>query len=152
MSRKLSIRQVFVFTALSALLVACGGPSDEEISAAIREVLDSQVEAWNRGDLEGFMAGYLRSSKLSFASGGSVIRGWDTLLERYETTYGEGRMGMLSFTELEIYPLSNESAYVVGKWKLIRENDAPHGVFTLIFRKTPSGWRIVHDHSSGAME
>ena len=23
----------------------------------------------------------------------------------------------------------------------------PHGVFTLIFRKFPEGWRIVHDHT-----
>ena len=32
-------------------------------------MLDDQAQAWNRGDLEGYMAGYLHSPELTFASG-----------------------------------------------------------------------------------
>jgi ketosteroid isomerase-like protein len=59
-------------------------------------------------------------------------------------------MGTLSFSELEINMLSNDSAVVLGRWQLQRANDQPHGRFTLIFRRTKDGWKIVHDHTSAA--
>src|SRR5438445_6148160 len=61
-------------------------------------------------------------------------------------------MGTLTFSNLEITPLSNDSAVALGSWKLNRANDQPHGRFTLIFRRLPEGWRIVHDHTSAASE
>src|SRR5260370_35909581 len=59
-------------------------------------------------------------------------------------------MGLLTFSDLEIMPLDSDSAVVLGHWKLKRTQDRPHGRFTLIFRKTADGWRIVHDHTSAA--
>ena len=56
-------------------------------SAAVRQVLDLQVAAWNRGDLEGYMAGYWKSEQLTFFSGGTVTRGWDATLARYRKRY-----------------------------------------------------------------
>jgi beta-aspartyl-peptidase (threonine type) len=122
----------------------------DEASRGIRKVLDDQVVAWNKGYLEGFMAGYWNSPKLSFASGKDKTRGWQATFDRYKKRYqSEGReMGKLSFSELEIDPLSPDSAYVRGRWKLVTSKDTPGGLFTLIFKKMPEGWRIIHDHTS----
>jgi ketosteroid isomerase-like protein len=115
----------------------------------IRAVLDAQVAAWNRGDIEGFMAGYWKSDETLFAGANGFSRGWQALLERYRKNYPDRKaMGKLSFTELEIHALSNDAAYIVGRWQLERESDRPGGVFTLIARRFPEGWRIVHDHTT----
>jgi uncharacterized protein (TIGR02246 family) len=123
----------------------------ERIIAAVRAVLDAQVAAWNRGEVEGYMAGYWRSGKTVFISGDTVTHGWQTVLEHYEKSYyNRERMGTLTFSELEITPIRNDTAIVVGRWQLQRTKDAPHGRFTLIFRRTRQGWRIIHDHTSSA--
>ena len=119
--------------------------------AAIRAVLDAQAAAWNRGDLEGYMDGYDRSLKTEFVGGDTITRGWQTVLDRYRRNYNSReKMGVLTFSELEISILSKDAALVLGRWHLQRANDEPHGTFTLLFRKTKAGWRIVHDHSSSA--
>lgn len=116
----------------------------------IRAVLDRQVEAWNRRDLEGFMAGYWNSPQLSFYSGGAKTQSWQTTLERYRKRYQSdgAEMGKLDFSEIEIEMLGKDAAYVRGKWRLTMQATTPGGLFTLIFRKLPEGWRIIHDHTS----
>jgi uncharacterized protein (TIGR02246 family) len=118
--------------------------------AAIRRVLDDQVAAWNRGDLEGFMAGYWKSPQLTFFSGKDRMSGWDATIERYRKRYqAEGKeMGKVSFSDIEIEPLGPESAYVRGRWKVVNSKETLGGLFTLIFKKQPEGWRIAHDHTS----
>jgi ketosteroid isomerase-like protein len=119
--------------------------------AAIRAVLDAQVAAWNRGDVEAYMDGYDRSPKTEFVGGDSITRGWQEVLDRYKKKYDtREKMGVLTFSDLEIQVVSADAALVLGRWHLQRANDQPHGTFTLLFRKTKVGWRIVHDHSSSA--
>ncbi len=119
--------------------------------AEVRAVIDQQLADWNAGDINGFMRGYSKSSSTRFASGDDVTRGWRTVFDRYVAHYGNrAAMGKLTFSELEITPLSAESIEVFGHWRLEREKDSPHGLFTLLFRRTASGWRIVHDHTSAA--
>ena len=126
-----------------------GDKRDAKTIAALRAVLDAQVEAWNRGDIEGFMEGYARSGDTVFVSGDNVMRGWQTVLDRYKKTYdSREKMGRLAFTELEIKIISKDAAVALGRWELTRATDTPHGRFTLIFRHTNEGWRIVHDHTS----
>ncbi len=117
---------------------------------AIRKIMDDQAAAWNRGDLEAFMSiGYWRSDKLRFISGDRVTYGWQPTLDNYRKTYSSpGQMGKLTFSGLDITLLSKDAAYVVGSWQLERENDAPKGKFSLLWRKLKEGWRIVADHSS----
>jgi ketosteroid isomerase-like protein len=117
--------------------------------AAIKAVMDAQRDAWNRGDIEGYMDGYDRSDKTVFVSGDNVTRGWQTVLDRYKKSYDtREKMGVLTFSDLEITLLGADSAKVLGRWSLKRANDEPHGRFTLIFKRTSKGWRIVHDHTS----
>jgi beta-aspartyl-peptidase (threonine type) len=139
------------YLAIAALTLAASGP-DNSADKSVRAVLDAQAAAWNKGDLEAFMEGYWRSPKLSFSSGADVTRGWDETLARYKKKYQSGgaEMGKLTFSDLEVESLGPDSALVRGHWQLVRTKDKPGGVFTLIFRKLPEGWRIVHDHTSGS--
>ncbi len=117
----------------------------------IRAVLDAQAAAWNRGDVDGYMAGYARGDSTEFVSGDRLTRGWQTVRDRYAKKYdSRAKMGTLSFSEVRITPLGAEAAFVTGRWKLTRRSDQPHGRFTLVFRRTREGWRIVHDHTSAA--
>jgi uncharacterized protein (TIGR02246 family) len=124
---------------------------DAKVVRAVRAVLDAQVAAWNRGDIAGFMDGYWHSPETVFVSGDNLTRGWQTVLDRYRKAYdSREKMGTLSFLEIEIKPLNPETAIAFGRWQLLRASDTPHGRFTLIFRRTPAGWRITHDHTSSA--
>jgi ketosteroid isomerase-like protein len=118
---------------------------------AVRRVLNEQVEAWNKGDLEGFMTGYWNSPDLSFSSGKDRTRGWQATMERYVKRYRSdgNEMGKLTFSELDVDVLSHDAALVRGRWHLKRSKDELGGLFTLIFKRLPEGWRIVHDHTSG---
>jgi ketosteroid isomerase-like protein len=123
--------------------------SDATNQAEIRAVMAAQVAAWNRGDIDGFMAGYARSDATEFVSGDKITRGWQTVRDNYRKKYNSrDKMGRLLFSEIQVTPLGADAAIVLGRWKLVRKNDKPHGTFTLLFRLTPAGWRIVHDHTS----
>lgn len=160
MTRKSSFKVVLLM--LASLLIA-GRPTNAQthaksssrqqraMVAAIRAVIGAQREAWNRGDVAGYMDGYARSKDTVFVSGDSVTRGWQTVLDRYQKNYdSREKMGTLTFSDLEIKPINNDTAIVIGRWHLQRAKDEPHGRFTLIFRRTKEGWRIVHDHTSSA--
>jgi ketosteroid isomerase-like protein len=121
--------------------------------AAIELVLRSQEEAWNRHDLESFMAGYWNSPELTFFSGAKENHGWQSTIERYRATYASPghEMGKLEFSGLRIERLAEDAAFVRGALQLtMSDGKTPHGLFTLIFRKFPEGWKIVHDHTSAA--
>ncbi|MBA3272366.1 MAG: DUF3225 domain-containing protein, partial [Chthoniobacterales bacterium] len=118
---------------------------------AIRAVMDAQAAAWNRGDVDDYMNGYARGEATEFVGGDSVTRGWQTVRDRYAQKYNSPeKMGKLTFSEVEVTLLSADAALVTGAWHLQRNDDEPHGRFTLIFRRLPEGWRIVHDHTSSA--
>lgn len=125
-----------------------GQPRASE-QVAIRALLETQAAAWNKGDIEGFMAGYWKSDQTEFVGANGIVRGWQAVLDRYRRSYPDRQaMGRLTFSDLEIAVLSQDAAYIVGQYQLEREKDRPAGVFTLVARKFPEGWRIVHDHTS----
>jgi ketosteroid isomerase-like protein len=123
------------------------------VDQQVRELLSRQVEAWNRGDIEGFMAGYWNSADLTFFSNDTETKGWDPTLARYKQRYqSEGHaMGKLEFGSLVVTPLSRDAAFVRGNWHLtLPDGKEPHGLFTLIVRQIGGEeWRIIHDHTSG---
>ena len=147
---KSSLASLLATLALSCA-TASSAPADADAEIAIRSVLQAQAAAWNRGDIDGYMDGYARDSKTEFVGGDTLTRGWQTVRDRYKKKYdSRAKMGTLNFSEVQITLLCAESALVTGRWKLARQNDQPHGRFTLLWRKRPEGWRIVHDHSSAA--
>jgi len=135
------MRIILLLLALAAPLAAQDSPI---------HVLQQQQSAWNHHDLETFMSGYWNSPDLTFFST-KKTSGWQATFDKYRKTYeGEGHeMGTLDFSDLQVEELSPKAAFVRGSWKLtLSDGKTPHGLFTLIFRKFPEGWKIVHDHSS----
>src|SRR5437764_11109900 len=142
---------------LPAFLLAISQPAhsrDEPAgndSKAIERVLRTQQDAWNHHDLEKFMAGYWRSPDLTFFSGAKEQNGWQATMDRYLAKYMSPghEMGELEFSGLRIEVLGQQAAFVRGSWKLtMSDGKMPHGLFTLVLRKFPEGWKIVHDHTS----
>lgn len=118
---------------------------------AIKQVLATQAAAWNRGDIDAFMAGYAKLPGLRFASGGTVTYGWQETLDRYKQHYPDrAAMGTLTFTDVDVSVLALDAAVVFGRWRLHTEKGEPNGLFTLLFRKMDDRWRIVADHTSAA--
>jgi beta-aspartyl-peptidase (threonine type) len=122
-------------------------PSDR---AAITRVLDDQAAAWNRGDLDGFMAGYLQSDALVFTSGGQIRRGWTAARDHYRSKYGADRaaMGRLAFEVLQIDTAGADGAVVLGRWTVTGSEHPGTGIFSVVLERRPEGWRIIHDHTS----
>jgi uncharacterized protein (TIGR02246 family) len=129
-----------------------GRDSGDSAASAIQKVIEEQQAAWNRHDLEGFMTGYWNSPELTFFSGAHEAKGWQAALDRYKQSYQSAghEMGRLEFANLRIEMLGPEAAFVRGEFHLtMPDGKTPHGLFTLVFRKFPVGWKIVHDHSAG---
>jgi len=155
-NRRQSALSVFAAMILAVVVVASRSPRaegpDAEV-AAIKKVLDKQERDWNKGDLDAFLEGYWNSPNVVFQSGGNRNVGFDAMRERYRKRYkAEGKaMGRVAFSEVEIQTLGPDSAFVRGRWDLtMPDGKKPGGLFTLIFRKLPEGWKIVHDHTSVA--
>ncbi|MGF1582181.1 MAG: YybH family protein [Gemmataceae bacterium] len=123
----------------------------QKLAKQLRDILETQANAWNVGNIEKFMENYWKSEKLSFSSGGRTIRGWKQTLARYKQKYStREKMGRLTFSKLEIWPLGSEAALVLGRWKVRRKNETLQGNFSLVFRKMQGQWVIVHDHTSAS--
>ncbi|MGB8990402.1 MAG: nuclear transport factor 2 family protein [Candidatus Sulfotelmatobacter sp.] len=145
---------LIMFVALGAEVRAQVTPSaNDSAKVEVERVLRTQQEAWNRHDLEGFMAGYWNSPELTFFSGAKEHHGWQATMDRYRATYASPghEMGKLEFSSLRIEMLGADAAFVRGAWQLtMSDGRTPHGLFTLVFRKFADGWKIVHDHTSAA--
>ncbi|MGH9728741.1 MAG: YybH family protein [Candidatus Acidiferrales bacterium] len=151
--RRLLFLLVFVLpgTLASAQALPKANPSPD--AQAIKRVLATQVAAWNRGDIPAFMDGYAKSDDLEFVGASGIFQGWQDVLKRYQRSYpNRAAMGHLTFSRVEIRVLCTNAGFVVGHFRLDREKDGqedhPEGVFTLIFRKFPGGWKIINDHTS----
>jgi beta-aspartyl-peptidase (threonine type) len=149
------------FAWLVPLVLAVGAVAPAEPPAKpnkaeddIRAVLDAQEKAWNRGDLDGFMAGYWESEELRFASGDTVTTGYKATKERYEKRYkADGKeMGTLTFSDVTVEVVTPEYAVVRGRWalKFAKSDEKPHGLYTLTMKKLADGWKITSDHTSAA--
>jgi len=146
--KKVIFITVIVFLAVFILSSAKPLPDTTKIKNEIQTILYRQKEAWNKGNIEGFMEDYWNSKNLTFQSGNKRLYGWDTLLSRYKTNFSGENMGKLDFTDIKIKVMSNSIAYVLGRWKLEFKDSSKEGLFTIIFQRKPEGWKIIHDHSS----
>lgn len=131
---------------LCSIMTAHAQTSPEK---SVTTILKEQSEAWNRGDIEGFMKGYWESDSLMFIGKSGVTYGWNNTLANYRKGYPDAAaMGKLTFTILKVKSLSDQYQQVVGKWHLDREKGNVEGHFTLLFQKIKGRWVIIMDHSS----
>lgn len=135
---------------LGVVLCASVGCARLGAPAEICAVLDRQVVAWNRGDVEGFMQGYWKSDALEFATPEGTTRGWQATLERYRAKYPTRElMGALSFERLCVTQTAPEVAEVSGRYRLERRSDVLTGRFTLEMRRIDGEWVIIRDYTVG---
>jgi ketosteroid isomerase-like protein len=142
---------ILVIAGLVVLAMEALRPNRNDIADSVRRELGRQVDAWNRGDLIGFLETYWNDDRLCFYSGGDVTTGWNPIRERYFRRYkSEGKeMGKLAFDGPEVVVLSPTEAFVRGRFALELQTAPPQsGLYTLIMRKIDGQWRIVHDHTS----
>jgi len=140
-----------LFVTVSFGQVGFAPGSSDGLTAEIKAVLAQQAGAWNRGEIDAFMEHYWKSDTLTFSSGGQTTRGWKSTKESYQRRYPtREKMGQLTFSDLEITPLGDSAALVLGRWRLAREESPVGGNFSLVFRKIDGRWVIIHDHTSRA--
>jgi ketosteroid isomerase-like protein len=133
------------------LLAACTSKEADhyKVEQEVRYALDQQKSEWNRGDIDSFVDWYLPNDELRFTTAQGMISGSGKLLERYRNAYPDAeRMGKLDFEVLHVDVIDANNAIVIGKYVLYRADDRPEGYFTLIWKKTPEGWRIAVDHTT----
>lgn len=118
--------------------------------ASVTDLLAKQADAWNKGDLAGYMDGYAKLDSLVFTSGGKVRRGWQATFDSYKAKYGSApqTMGHLVFEILQVDNLGADGAVVLGTWTLTESEHPGSGIFTVILERRPEGWKIIHDHTS----
>jgi ketosteroid isomerase-like protein len=152
LKRLLLLAPLMILVLLLAGLAHAAPPSSAAADqTAIHKVLGDQVEAWNRGDITTFMQGYENAPTTTFV-GKSVEHGYANVLARYQRNFSSReKMGTLNFTDLEVTPQDPKIATATGRYHLARTpsggGDAS-GIFSLVFKKTAAGWKIVLDHTS----
>ena len=115
---------------------------------AVRDVLNTQVKAWNNGNIDAFMQTYWQSDSLLFAGSSKPTYGWKATMEHYKQAYPDtAAMGKLSFKLLQLTPMSAEYYFVLGEWHLTRTIGDLGGYFTLTLRKINGRWLIIVDHT-----
>lgn len=140
--------------AVPASLAARTAAAAEPIAAAITKVMDASVVAWSSGDLDAFMDSYEDSPDTLFVGGSGLVRGKAAIAARYAAQFGRsgpGQLGKLAFETLEIRPLGEHDALMVGRFHLQpadRTKPEASGIFTLVFHERDGRWRIVCDHTS----
>ena len=141
---------VLMLFSLSLFVVQPNSSSDE-----IEQILTTQAQCWNEGDIDGFMTTYWNSEDLTFSGGGKTTRGWQATLDNYKKSYPKDKMGTLTFDGLEVTMLSEDAALVLGFWHLTMLQKDDEGIavkkdgnFSLVIRKLEGAWKIIHDHSS----
>jgi len=155
MLRSIGIRLISLCLGASVMTTGLTLPMQTRVDSpdsdrfAILEVLKNQQANWNKGDVDAFLEGYWHSPELTFCGTGGIARGWDAVRARYEKNYADREaMGRLEFSALEFRFLEPDAALVLGHWHLTRAKGDVGGVFSLVWKRLPEGWRIIHDHTS----
>lgn len=133
---------IYLIAGMSLMLRA---QSPEE---SIRSIMNTQSEAWNNADIDGFMKYYWNSPELTFVSKNGISKGWQQVTDNYKKNYpNKDAMGILTFKDLVFEKMNAKSYMVTGSWHLQKEK-AVGGWFTLMFKKIKKDWLIVYDHTS----
>jgi ketosteroid isomerase-like protein len=149
----LAVGLICGYVSLSAVVARPAHPRQANrqtsAEAQIKDLLEAQADAWNRGDIDSFMTSYWKSDQTAFVGATGIARGWQAVLERYHRAYpNRPAMGHVTFSNIEVHQECADTAFVIGQYHLQREKDSPSGVFTLDLRKFAEGWRIVLDHTT----
>ena len=143
------MKKISCFIPLIILSLSAFAQQPDKDIQIISALIDQQQTAWNKANLEGFMAPYWHSDSLTFIGKSGIKHGWQITLDNYKKSYPTpAAMGQLTFTLIKLDKLSDTSIFVIGKWALARKEGDLSGHFTLLWKKIKGQWVIVADHSS----
>lgn len=118
-------------------------------AAEIRALTTGSTEAWNRGDLKGHLSIYVDS--VTFMTRNGPRPGVAAIEESFTRTYfkdGKPKQ-QLRFEQVSLRPLGRDAALETARFILSGGGEPDQtGWFTLVWMRTPDGWRAVHDHSA----
>jgi len=138
-----------LFVLFFVLIASLNTQAQNSDEIAVRQLLERQVAAWNKGNIDEFMKGYVESDSLVFIGSNGPKYGYKTTLENYKRGYPDTiAMGRLNFDLLQLKQLSSKYFFVIGKFHLQRSIGNLQGYFTLLFEKIKGTWFIIADHSS----
>ena len=133
---------------ITSIVISSSCSSNSSEKDAIMNVMNAQEKAWSNGNIESFMKGYWQSDSLMFVGKNGIKYGWQTTLDNYKKSYpNKATMGKLEFDVIKL-EVNGNSAFMLGKWSLIRESDNPNGYFNLYWKKINGNWVITIDHTS----
>lgn len=153
----LNVKKTVFFVFLSFFILSCeemqGGNFSHPIKLKdhIKFNMQEQEDAWNEGDLEGFMKYYWKSDSLRFIGKSGLNRGWQKTLDNYKKSYKtREEMGTLRFNNKSLDIIGEEAIFVIGEWHLLRRDSLGDlkGMYSLIWEKKEGEWVITTDHSS----
>src|SRR5205823_6032006 len=126
---------------LAASLAA--GP-DQKLIDDVKALLQKQIEAWNKGDLDAFAEGY--ADDATFISPSGLTQGKEQVVARYKKRYPDRKaMGTLSFEYVELRP-GHQVTSLVARWKLsYPDKPEAKGLTLLVLHASGDSWRIVED-------
>jgi hypothetical protein len=150
-----------LLASLAFLAALAGGPvfaqSHDPLFTATRAQLDvvkivlHQQDDWNKGDLDAYLAEY-KDAPDTQAVLATLVRGFDNIRAAYRLNFpSKESMGVIEDSEVEVRELGPTFALATGKYHLSRSRKAggdANGVFTELFEKTSSGWKIVFSAST----
>lgn len=120
-----------------------------DTDADIRDVLATQVDAWNKGNVDGFMSSYAENCTFM---GKDVLHSREKVLARYRKVYPTpGAMGKLTFSNLDVREIGEHVAIATGNWHLNRtpkDGGDAGGYFSLVLKDVDDDWQIVLDHTT----
>lgn len=141
------MKKILLFLAL-IVTMNLASQTEAEDRKAILTVLKMQQDAWNKGDLEGFMQGYIKSDSLKFYGSSGLTHGWQNTLDNYKKGYPtKEHTGNLSFTIDALTKIEEGAYYMMGQFHLVRDVGNANGVFLIIFRKIEGEWKVIADLS-----
>ncbi|MFB0924778.1 MAG: DUF4440 domain-containing protein [Vicingaceae bacterium] len=141
------MKKLLLIITILTITISCNTNNSSE-KDAIMNVMNMQEQAWSDGSVDDFMKGYWQSDSLMFVGKNGIKYGWETTLDNYKKSYPDkSAMGKLEFDVIKL-EVNGSSAFMLGKWSLIRENDNPNGYFDLYWKKLDGKWVITIDHTS----
>lgn len=130
---------------------SCAAPaSAPDPTAEISAMLAHSAEAWNAGDLDGFMSDYANDSTTSFVAGGGPRYGYDWIRGSYAPRFEPGaERDSLRFENVVGRALGAGYAMATARFVLARgDSITASGPFTLVLQRIDGRWKILHDHTS----
>jgi len=130
-----------------ALTVAVPLSAQSSDGDAIKAELDSTAAGWNRNDLARYMAAYDTSMRSMTRNGPVGLAATETAIKGAFWKDGKANQ-QLRYENVEVRKLGADFAICTGHF-ILSGNGLKDigGWFSTVWMRTPSGWRMILDHS-----